>query len=70
MIEKRFRGDNTEGYSQAELDDLNDAFERIMADEYTPEAHADGYYDSIEYKSWQDFIAEALLANFDRAKKA
>ena len=66
---QRFRPDNTEGFSPAELDDLNDAFERIMADEYTPEAHADGYYDSIEYKSWQDFIAEALLANFAQAQR-
>lgn len=58
---KRFRMDNTEGYSQPELDRLNDAFERIMANDYNPEAHADGYYDSIEYKSWQDHIAEQLL---------
>jgi hypothetical protein len=61
----RFRMDNTEGYNQAELDALNEAFEEVMNNTYDPAQQAAGYYDSIEYKSWQDHVAETLLARFD-----
>lgn len=63
---KRFRMDNTDGYSQPELDEMNQAFEQIMADNYDPDSLANGYYDSIEYKSWQDHIAETILSSTEK----
>jgi hypothetical protein len=57
----RFRQDNTEGYSDADLVALNEAYEQAMADNYS-----EGLVpDSIEYKSWQDHVAERVQADFD-----
>lgn len=51
----RFRQDNTEGYSDAELAELNLRFERAVID-----CSAD-----TEDKSYLDKIAETILATFD-----
>jgi hypothetical protein len=52
----RFRADNTEGYTAAQLAELNHRYyERMVM--YTDEAQAD--------KSFMDYVAERVLAEFD-----
>lgn len=58
----RFRSDNTEGYSEAELAELNAAYETILA-AVPPEEGEDT--ESIHFKSWEDSISERLLALYD-----
>jgi hypothetical protein len=61
----RFRTDNTAGYSDTDLAALNEAFETVVINNHDPDAHADGYYESDEYKSWEDWVAEQIQADFD-----
>lgn len=51
----RFRMDNTEGYSAAELAEMNAAFEAMIA--RCPL--------SSDTKSWQDHVAEKVQFQFD-----
>lgn len=52
----RFRMDNTEGYGQGDIDELNHAFDSCI--------NAGGM-DVADDKSWQDHIAEQLLSLYD-----
>jgi hypothetical protein len=56
--QKRFRMDNTEGYSQADLDALNEAFD-YLANECVLDP------DHYNIKSWHDHIVERLLTRYD-----
>jgi hypothetical protein len=60
----RFTTDNTEGYDTIDLPALNEAYETIMA---AVDHNEDR--DSIEFKSWQDRIAEELLARYDAGER-
>lgn len=62
---KRFRADNTEGYTPNDLAALNWAFDRVMTRK-RPIHRDDSELDHIVYKSWQDHVAEELLYLFDR----
>lgn len=54
----RFRQDNTDGYSDADLAALNEAFDEIVSANYD-------YRHDANCKSWQDSVAEKLLARYD-----
>jgi hypothetical protein len=58
----RFRRDNTEGYTEADLVALNAAFDAIVHQNRI--GGADWDYDSAEELSWQDHICEELLARY------
>lgn len=59
----RFTAHNTDHhYNNSELAELNEAFEAIMADNASSWVMADA--DSTSYKSWQDHVAETLLARY------
>lgn len=55
----RFRPDNTEGYSAADLATLNARFDAAMAS-----VGMDGVEDIVR-KSHEDYIAQTVLAGFD-----
>lgn len=55
----RFRTDNTEGYSQSDLDALNAAFERELASSDTE------WMDDITRKSFEDHVAEQVQQVYD-----
>lgn len=57
----RFRQDNTEGYSDAELVKLNEAFESLKSDCASSLEEMDG----LARKSYEDHIAERVQAAFD-----
>jgi hypothetical protein len=57
---QRFRMDNTEGYTQEQLDYLSERFATWMADEDL------AGLDDMARKSYEDHIAESLLALYDR----
>ena len=62
----RFRQDNTEGYSDADLAPLNAAFEEIMnanADLWAADTSPGR---DLAFKSWQDNVAEELLFRYER----
>lgn len=61
----RFNKDDTPGYSDAELSELNEAFEDIIA--ASPQPHADA--DDLAEKSWRDYVAEKLLARYDAGER-
>ena len=63
----RFKTDNTDGYSQGDLDVLNAAFDAIMVDNASAWCMADGSRD--DYKSWQDHVAETLLSRYDAGER-
>lgn len=57
----RFTKDNTQGYTDAQLAFLNNQFEE---EAYLP-ASALARMSDTEIKSWQDHMAERVLAEFD-----
>jgi hypothetical protein len=57
-MNRQFREDNTEGYSKAQLDELNRRYDLAIADE--PETD-----DEVAEKSLRDYVAEKILAQFD-----
>ena len=59
----RFTTDNTEGYTAAELATLNDRFDAHMA--ANPELADSDIVDRRQ--SYEDLVAEMLLAEFDAA---
>jgi hypothetical protein len=69
LIEMRFNQYNTEGYSAEALAMLNKAFESIM------DANAETWADTsqrdrdLSYKTWQDAVAETLLAKYDLGER-
>ena len=59
MTTPRFRLDNTEGYSQADLDRLNEMFDReIAAADIEPD-------DKMAYGLFKDYIAEQVQQMYD-----
>lgn len=60
----RFTSENTDGYSAIALADLNWAFDRVLADNRGQFAN-----DELGRKSWEDAIAERLLAAYDDGKR-
>jgi hypothetical protein len=62
----RFRPDNTEGYSAADLAALNAAFDTIMAENAPTNGERS---DDTAFKSWQDSVAERLLARYDAGER-
>ena len=59
MNTPRFRRDNTEGYSQADLDRLNEMFDReIAASDIEPD-------DEASRSSFEDYIAEQVQQMYD-----
>lgn len=58
---KRFRFDNTEGYSARDLVVLNSRFEEAV---YLP-ANAQAAMSDLEFGSWADHCAETVQAEFD-----
>lgn len=65
-IPQRFDETNTEGYSHAELDELNRRFDK----EIDKEHHLRWQDDELTYKSWTDHVAERVLAKFDAERAA
>jgi hypothetical protein len=57
----RFRQDNTEGYDQESLDDLNTAWTQVTS-------HG-SHGDDLAAKSMLDYWAEILLAAYDEGKR-
>ena len=55
----RFRMDNTEGYTNADLEALNAAYETILAREPID------WPEGMEFKSWADHVCETLLFRYD-----
>lgn len=55
----RFTDDNTDGYSQTDLDILNAKFDAAMAT-----VGMDGVEDIVR-KSHEDYTVQAILADFD-----
>lgn len=55
----RFRMDNTEGYSQSDLDALNAAFEQELADSITD------WMDDSTLRSFEDHVAEQVQQAYD-----
>lgn len=55
MNEKRFRTDNTEGYSVADLDRLNAEFERRMADYDVNDPHYADIADAVSDRLHNEF---------------
>lgn len=66
-VPPRFREDNTEGYSIADLAELNRRFDRAVDDTI---AQAPPSTDQLAYKSWCDRVAETVLATFDDERAA
>ncbi len=62
----RFRQDNTEGYTDADLAEMNAAFEQIMAGDYPDRDEAD---DFNNIKSVEDHLAESIQSAFDRGAR-
>jgi hypothetical protein len=62
----RFTQDNTAGYSDAELIVLNARFD---AEVFLP-ADAWATMNDLERGSWEDHIAERVLADFDAATRS
>jgi hypothetical protein len=58
MTRPRFRMDNTEGYTQAQLDEMNRRFAIAMETNlpYVPDENR---------KSYEDFVAEQICAQID-----
>lgn len=56
---ERFRRDNTEGYTQDQLDELNRLFDAYMASSDTE------HLDDSALASFEDFAAEQVQAQFD-----
>jgi hypothetical protein len=56
---ERFRMDNTEGYSQDQLDVLNERFDLAMRQ------YQDVGEDDFRRKSLEDHVAETVLADYD-----
>lgn len=52
----QFSLDNTEGYGQGDLDELNGGFDRVIA----------GRPDMAENKSWRDHVCEELTFAYDQ----
>lgn len=61
-VPPRFREDNTEGYSLADLAELNRRFDRAVDD---AQGVAPPTTDELAYKSWTDRVAETVQATFD-----
>ena len=57
----RFRQDNTEGYSDSELAELNAAYEEVLGNNPPNPELGDPEVD----KSFEDFVAETVQARFD-----
>ena len=55
MNEKRFRTDNTQGYTAADLDRLNAEFERRMADYNEDDPHYADIADAVSDRLHNDF---------------
>lgn len=55
MNEKRFRADNTKGYTAADLDRLNAEFERRMADYDVNDPHYADIADAAADRVHNDF---------------
>ena len=64
----RFRQENTEGYSDADLAALNAAFEEIMNANADLWANDTSPGRDLAFKSWQDNVAEELLFRCDRGR--
>ncbi len=58
----RFRADNTDGFTRAELNELNAAFAEIVNLHHS--CGADWDRDSSADLSWQDHVAEELLSAY------
>jgi hypothetical protein len=56
---QRFQMDNTEGYTQSELDEMNRAFAAMV----------DACPLSADTKSWQDHLAEQVQFFFDQGQR-
>lgn len=67
QVPPRFRLDNTTGYAQSDLDALNRAFETIMDD--SADVWAGWFMTGDAFKSWQDHVAERLLARYDAGER-
>jgi hypothetical protein len=65
-VPPRFREDNTDGYSIADLRELNRRFDQAVDDV----GHQVDDRDSLAYKSWMDHIAETVQATFDDERNA
>jgi hypothetical protein len=65
----RFRQDNTEGYSDADLAALNAAFEEIMNANADLWANDTSPGRDLAFKSWQDNVAEELLFRYDQGRR-
>jgi hypothetical protein len=65
----RFRQDNTEGYSDADLAPLNAAFEEIMNANADLWANDTSPGRDLAFKSWQDNVAEELLFRYDQGRR-
>lgn len=55
----RFTPDNTENYTAADLDELNRRFDAAMAETGFDDV------DDIARKSYEDRVAEGILADYD-----
>jgi len=62
----RFRQENTEGYSDADLAALNAAFEEVMNANADLWANDTSPGRDLAFGSWQDNVAEELLLRYDR----
>jgi hypothetical protein len=58
----RFTMQNTEGYTQRDLDTLNEAFDYLANER---QLNSDDY----DIKSWHDHIAERLLTRYDNGDR-
>ena len=65
----RFRQENTEGYSDADLAPLNAAFEEIMNANADLWANDTSPGRDLAFKSWQDNVAEELLFRYDQGRR-
>lgn len=61
---ERFRHDNTEGYSAADLRALNERYAELV---YLP-PDALARMGDLEVGSWRDYCAELVQAAFDAAR--
>jgi hypothetical protein len=60
----RFRQDNTQGYSDADLDEMNAVFDHIMTEDYPDSDEPD-----FNRKSFEDHVAEKIQFAFDQGAR-
>ena len=65
----RFRQDNTEGYSDADLAALNAAFEEVINANADLWANDTSPSRDLAFKSWQDNVAEEFLFRYDQGRR-